>query len=345
MAPGTSTGFGYDAVIVGDEQPGKRATLQDVARLAGVSHQTVSRAINDKGEIDPQTRRRVLDAARRLHYRPSRFARGLVRQDTTTIGLVVPDVVNPFFPELIAGVLDAAAQRNWQVLISSSQNDPGREPDLLRALAAEVDALICYLFQRDDVIAAAVGGVPLVVMSRLSQEPAFGAVDIDTRSGIRAAVRHLQARGHRRIGMIDCPDAADQSRRAAFLAEAAESGLTIGDHAIVDADQSIAGGEDGFTRLYDLRPDLTAVFAFNDLVALGVHRAARRLGRSIPGDLALIGFDGLSMGELIDPPLTTVYLDKRHMGELAVAQARALLAGEHPDPAVLRTELLIRESA
>jgi LacI family transcriptional regulator len=330
---------------VGDEQPGKRATLQDVARLAGVSLQTVSRAIIDKGEIDPQTRRRVLDAARQLHYRPSRFARGLVRQDTTTIGLVVPDVVNPFFPELIAGVLDAAGERNWQVVIGSAQKDPGREPELLRSLAAQVDALICYLFVRDEVIAAAVSGVPVVLMNRRAREPAFGAVDIDAHTGIRAAVHHLRSQGHQRIGMIDCPRASDSSRRAAFLAGAAEYGLTVGEDAIVEVEQSMAGGEAGLARLHEACPDLTAVFAFNDMVALGAHRAARRLGRAIPGDLALIGFDGLSLGELIDPPLTTVYLDKRRMGELAVAQVRALLSGEHPDPAVLGTELLIRGSA
>jgi LacI family transcriptional regulator len=335
---------GYDVAIVGDEQPGKRATLQDVARLAGVSHQTVSRAINDKGEIDPQTRRRVLEAARQLRYRPSRFARGLVRPDTTTIGLVVADVVNPFFPELIAGVLDAAAQRHWQVLIGSYQRHPGREPELVRSLAAQADALIGFLAQPDDVITAAVGQTPLVVMNRHAPDPAFGSVNVDGQSGIRAAVRHLQTRGHRHIGMIDCPPGSDPSRKAAFLAGAAESGLTIAENAIVDADGSMASGEAGLATLHQTNPDLTAVFAWNDVVALGAHKAARRLGRAIPDDLALIGFDGLSLGELIDPPLTTVYLDKRRMGELAVGQAQQLLTGKHPDPAVLTTELLIRGS-
>lgn len=329
-------------MIVGDERPAKRATLQDVARLAGVSHQTVSRAVNDKGEIDPDTRRRVLDAARRLHYRPSRFARGLVRQDTTTIGLLVPDVVNPFFPELIAGVLDAAGERNWQVLIGASQGDPDREPELLRSLATQVDALICYLFQRDEVIAAAVAGVPLVVMNRAAHDPAFGAVEIDTPAGIRAAVDHLHTRGHQRIGMIDCPRAFDRARRAAFLAGAAEHGLTT---VVLDVDQSIAGGEEGLTRLHETHPEVTAVLAFNDVVALGAHRAARRLGLAIPGDIALVGIDGLSLGELLEPPLTTVYLDKRRMGELAVAEVRRLLAGEPPATALLSTALLIRGSA
>jgi LacI family transcriptional regulator len=132
VPPCRQPGSDYDAGIVGDKQqdnagPGaaRRVTLRDVARLAGVSHQTVSRAINDKGEIDPETRRRVLDAARQLRYRPSRFARGLVRPGATTLGLIVPDVVNPFFPELIAGVIDAAERRGWQVVVSSTQDDVG----------------------------------------------------------------------------------------------------------------------------------------------------------------------------------------------------------------------------
>ena len=332
---------------MGDEhrETPKRVTLRDVARLAGVSHQTVSRAINDKGEIDPVTRRRVLDAARQLSYRPSRFARGLVHPGTTTIGLIVPDVVNPFFPELIAGVIDAAEQQGWQVIISSTQDQPRREPDLLRSLAGQVDALIGYLFQPDDVVAAAVEGLPLVMMSRRAHDPAFGTVEVDEETGVRAAVRHLAARGHRRIGMLDCPAAQCPARRAAFLAETSRSGQAVAETAIIDVEQSAAGGEDGFTRLHTAHPEFTAVFAFNDLVALGAYSAARRLGLGIPDDIALLGFDGLSLGELLDPPLTTVHVDKRRMGELAVAQARRLLAGEQPDPDLLETALLIRGSA
>lgn len=337
----------YDAVIVGDkaQDSTRRVTLRDVARLAGVSHQTVSRAINDKGEIDPETRRRVLEAARHLRYRPSRFARGLVRPGTITVGLIVPDVVNPFFPELIAGVIDAAEQEGWQVLISSTQDRPGREPELLRSLAGQVDALIGYLFQSDDAIAAAVEGLPLVMMSRRARDPGFGTVEIDEQTGVRAAVRHLVARGHRRIAMLDCPAAECPGRKAAFLAEVARNGPAVTGVAVVDVEQSTAGGEDGFARLHADHPDFTAVFAFNDLVALGAYRAARGLGLAIPDDVALLGFDGLSLGELLDPPLTTVHVDKRRMGELAVAQARRLLAGEQPEPDLLATALLVRGSA
>lgn len=323
----------------------RRVTLRDVARVAGVSHQTVSRAINDKGEIDPETRRRVLDAAKQLRYRPSRFARGLVRPDTTTVGLIVTDVVNPFYPELIAGVIDAAEQRGWKILISTTQYNTDREPELLRSLAHHVDALIGYLYQPDDVIARAIEGTPLVMMNRRPKDPAFAAVDIDVQTGVRAAVDHLVARGHQRIAMIDCPEAGDPARKETFLAAATEHNLQVPPTAVADVEQAMAGGEVGLELLRRAHPDFTAVLAFNDLVAMGAHRTARRLGLSIPDDIALVGFDGLSLGELLEPSLTTVDIDKREMGELAVAQAQRLLTGEVPPLTLMRPRLLIRGSS
>jgi LacI family transcriptional regulator len=207
-----------------------------------------------------------------------------------------------------------------------------------------VDALIGFLAEPDDVITAAIGQTPLVVINRHAPHLPIGRVDIDASSGILAAMRHLHARGHRHIGMINCTAGGDPTRKAAFLAGATENGLTVAANAILDVDGSMAGGEIGLTTLLDKNPDLTAVFAWNDVVALGAHKAARRLGRAIPNDLALVGFDGLDLGELIDPPLTTVYLDKRRMGELAVIQAEQLLDGTDPDPALIATELLIRAS-
>lgn len=327
------------------QQPRRRVTLKDVARLAGVSHQTVSRAINDKGEIDPETRRRVLDAARELNYRPSRFARGLVSPGATTLGLIVSDVENPFFPELIAGVIDAAEERGWQVLISSTQNHYGREPEVVRTLAAQADVVVGYLSAPDATLAAAAEGVPLVVMGRVVAEPAFGAVEVDTDAGVRAAVTHLVDGGHRAIGMIDCADDGQPDRRPAFVAAMAAHGLPVADDAIAEGTLTVEGGETAFTRLRAARPDITAVFTFNDLLALGVYRAARRLHVRIPDDCAVIGFDGLPIGELIDPPLTSVSLDKRRMGAIAVAQAAHLLAGAPAERALLPVELVIRGSA
>jgi LacI family transcriptional regulator len=324
----------------------KRATLKDVARLAGVSHQTVSRAVNGKGEIDPETRRRVLDAARQLSYRPSRFARGLVRPDLITIGLMVPDVVNPFFPEFIAGVIEAADSRNWQVLIGSTENDRARELPMIRSLGGQVDALVGYLSHSDAELSPYVAGVPVVVVDRDQQPSAYATVRVDVTVGIRRAIDHLVERGHRRIGMIDCPSICDPLvRRQTFLALAGEYGLPIDQGWIATGEQSVAGGGTAFDALRTAHPDLTAVFAFNDMVAIGALRSARHQGIRVPDDCALLGFDGLSIGELLDPPLTTVHIDKRQLGELAVRQVAELLAGRVTTPAVLTPNLVVRGTA
>ena len=321
----------------------RRVTLRDVARAAGVSHQTVSRAINGKGEIDPETQRRVLDVARELRYRPSRFGRGLVRPDVMTIGLVVPDVVNPFYPEFIAGVIEAAGGRGWQVVVASTENDPPNELALVRSLGRQVDALVGYFTHTDEELEPYVAGVPLVIVDRGLDSPTHAIVRLDTEAGIRAGLAHLIERGHRRIGLLDCPSACDPVvRRRTFLDVARTQGLPVDEQWIIATEQSMVGGGAAFETLRARHPDATAVLAFNDLVAIGAFQAARRLGVAIPADCALVGFDGLSIGELLDPPLTTIHLDKRRIGELAVHQLDQLLSDELPPPAMVTPHLLVR---
>nr|WP_286259735.1 LacI family DNA-binding transcriptional regulator [Streptomyces graminofaciens] len=321
----------------------KRVTLRDVAQAAGVSHQTVSRAINGKGEIDPGTQQRVLDVARQLRYRPSRFGRGLVRPDVVSVGLIVPDVVNPFFPEFVAGVIAAADERDWQVLVASTENDRSRELALVRSLGQQVDALVGYISHPDAQLEPYVGTVPLVLVDRGLDSSNHALVHIDTAAGIRAGMQHLIDRGHRRIGMIDCECvSAPMLRRRTFLEVVGEHALPVDEGWVVMGEQSPAGGAAAFEALYAARPDLTAVVAFNDLVAIGALRAARRLGVQVPEDCALVGYDGLSVVDLVDPPLTTLHLDKRRLGELAIHQVDQLLAGELPPPIVLTPSLTVR---
>ncbi|WP_328744143.1 LacI family transcriptional regulator [Streptomyces sp. NBC_00285] len=323
----------------------KRVTLRDVAQAAGVSHQTVSRAINGKGEIDPATQRRVLDVAKQLRYRPSRFGRGLNRPDVVSVGLIVPDVVNPFFPEFVAGVIAAADERDWQVLVASAENDRSRELALVRSLGQQVDALVGYISHPDAELEPYVETMPLVVVDRGLESSNHALVHIDTEAGIRAGMQHLIDRGHRRIGLIDCEClSAPLVRRRTFLEVAGDHALPVDEGWIVMGEQSPAGGAAAFEALHAARPDLTAVIAFNDLVAIGALRAARRIGVEVPGDCALVGYDGLSIVDLIDPPLTTLHLDKRRLGELAIHQVGQLLAGELPPPIVLTPTLQVRDT-
>lgn len=330
--------------------PRRRATINDVAQLAGVSRQTVSRAVNDKGEIDPATKERVLEAARLLDYRPSRFARGLVRKGAVTAGLVIPDLMNPFFPEVAAGVLEAAEQRGWQVVVWDSRTDDTREREALDVLSHQADAVVGYFKNEDDVLARHLGGMPLVLLERGPQQTRFAAVGIDAAAGLEQGIAHLVRAGHRRIGMLDGGRIdAPGPRREAFLAEVRRHGLPVDDNWIaLSPEHSVAGGEVGMAQLLDARPEITAVFGFNDLIAIGAMRAARRRGLRVPDDLAVMGFDGLSLGELVEPALTTLHLDKRQLGRLAVEQVARLRAGEEPlsgADAWVAPRLVVRASA
>ncbi len=331
--------------------PSRRATIHDVARLAGVSRQTVSRAVNDKGEIDPATKERVLEAARLLDYRPSRFARGMVRKGAVTAGLVIPDLRNPFFPEVAAGVLEAAEQRGWQVVVCDTRSDGAREREALDMLSHQADAVVGYFKNEDDVLARHLGGVPLVLLERGPQQTRFAAVGIDAAGGLEAGMAHLVRAGHRRIGMLDGDRSTGPGpRREAFLAEARRHGLDLDERWVVQcAEHTVAGGESGMERLLHAHhPEMTAVFGFNDLIAVGAMRTARRRGLTVPGDLAVLGFDGLSLGTLVEPALTTLDLDKRRLGRLAIEQVARLRAGEEPlsgEDAWVTPELVVRASA
>ncbi|MDH6514018.1 DNA-binding LacI/PurR family transcriptional regulator [Streptomyces sp. SAI-135] len=325
----------------------RRMTIDDVARAVGVSRQTVSRALNDKGEIDASTKQRVLDAAQELGYRPSRFARGLVRQDSITIGLVIPDLLNPFFTEVAAAALEAARKRGWHVVVYDTGDSVQEERGTLEVIASQVDAVVGYLTLPEDEIDKLIRGLPVVLIDRDHRAERFNAISIDGAAGVHDAIRHLVDAGNHRIGMLDHAARSEPSIRHRWYAAAmAAHGLEPA--AVSRAEQSIEGGEHALCELLTEHPDVTAVFTFNDIIAIGALRAARRLGRRVPEDLAVIGFDGLQLGTLVEPALTTVALDTRELGVLAVEQAGRLLARSGPlshDEAAVKATLRLRKSA
>ncbi|QUH02760.1 LacI family DNA-binding transcriptional regulator [Saccharopolyspora erythraea] len=330
------------------EQAPRRPTIKDVARSAGVSYQTVSRAMNDKADIDPRTKRRVLAAADALGYRPSRFARGLVNPGSTTLGLVVPDVGNPFFPEVIAGVIGAASRRGWHVVVVSGEGRPEQGARLLSSLTAQVDAVVGYLDRTDTDEWTA--RVPLVLLDQEHPVAGSGAVAVDVDAGVRAGLGHLLDSGHDVIGMIDCDAGCDRSqRRRTFLDVLRERGTGGAETYVERGEQSADGGAAAARRLLARHPEITAVFAFNDLVAVGALRALRTSGLRVPQDCAVLGFDGLALGDWVEPRLTTVRIDKNRLGELAMREIGRLLEDpsaktSEPRP-VLTPELVVRESA
>jgi len=325
----------------------RRVTIDDVARSAGVSRQTVSRALNDKDEIGVATKQRVLDAAHALGYRPSRFARGLVRQDTISVGLVIPDLLNPFFTEVAAASLDAARARGWHVVVCDTGDRVEEERGTLEAITSQVDAVVGYLSLAEEEIDRLTRGLPVVLIDREHPSERFSTIRIDGQQGIASAIGHLTAAGHRHIGMLDHAGRFEPSKRHDWFA-AAMNAHGLDPHAVHRADQSVDGGENALKSLLTHHPGITALFTFNDIIAIGALRGARRLGRQVPHDLAIIGFDGLQLGSLVDPPLTTVALDTRELGALAVEQAARLLTrspGLSKDEMIVHGKLQLRESA
>lgn len=331
---------------------GKRVTILDVAEEAGVSRQTVTRAMNDMSEISAGTRRRVLEAADRLGYRPSRYARGLVtRQKTHALGLVVRSLRNPYYTEMAADVLSVAAERRWQVIIAAPEGDVAES---LALLSTQVDVVAGYFGRPDAELVETVRGLPIV---RLGHEgsvprsaiPGVHAVDTDLGSGIVDAIAALRERGARRFGMVDAAPRSGgpyvPSPRRAWFEQAAGDDLT----GVVAGEESISGGGEAFAALLREHPGTDAVLMFNDLMALGAVQTARALGVDVPGDVRVLGIDGLALGEAVDPPLTSISLDRRglaeHILDIIEILADADFARIAPIRRSVRATLLTRGSA
>ena len=323
------------------EDPGAfvRVTIDDVARVAGVSRQTVSRAMNGKGEISAATRRKVLATIEELDYRPSAFARGMRTQRAGTLALVLPDIANPFFPAVARGVFDAAAARGLAVVVHNTDADVDAEAEAARAIVdAGAAGAIGFFEALDDASLSALGRrVPLVVADRVSPDDQVASVRSDFGAGTRAAVEHLFATGHARLGMLDGAVQNKPDRRRTFVEVLSEHGHPDPPGHVVTAPPTVAGGTAGLRELRARHPEVTGVFAFNDLLAIGALRAGE--------GVAVVGYDDITMAALLDPPLTTVHTDKYELGRTLVEVLGGRLDGHRVEHRVLAPRLVVRGSA
>ncbi len=343
------------------------ATINDVAAAAGVSRQTVTRAMNAMPGISPETRDRVLAAARELSYRPSRFGRGLVKADHRMLGLVLDDLTNPFYPQLASAVTGAAAAAGWNVVLTDMTHAADRET-LLADLAHQVDAVIGYVRLDPDIQSRLFAGIPVVEIDPTRRQPLLGAVTFDLRPAMRDLVRHLAGQGVRRPLMVDqvprpepvegqrldraqpayVPPGRPSGRAKIFATELDRRGLEC-DRVTVGTG-STEGDLAAIGAALDAHPEADAVLAYNDLLALGVLGALRDRGRRVPAEVKVVGIDGLSIGELVVPRLSTLALDMAEVGRLATELVLGMRAGEIPlsgPPArrKVRHRLLLRDSA
>ncbi|SEG75726.1 transcriptional regulator, LacI family [Actinacidiphila yanglinensis] len=331
----------------GRPAPARRATILDVAAAAGVSRQTVTRAMNDMPEISQATRERVLAAATALSYRPSRFGRGLATGGDRQLGLVLNDLRNPYSPELAAAVVRSAAARGWNVMLA----DIGLAGDadrMVQALGAQTDAVVGYLGGRGPEWIAKLGAVPVVELDPAG-EVASGAVRIDLTDAVEELTEHLAARGVRHPVVLDASAPGEPSHRGALMLRALER-RGYAPLIVHGAEASHRCGTAEAEKLLGGRRRPDAILVFNDVMALGVLSACRRAGLDVPGDVRVTGVDGLDVGTLVTPTLTTLAVDLDQVAGHALDLAVAMLAGTLPrsGEAAQRTvhrSLLLRESA
>jgi LacI family transcriptional regulator len=288
-------------------------TLRDVAARAGVSTATVSFVLNDTKPVSPETRARVLAALADLDYRISPSARALRTGRHHAIGLLLPDLANPFFPALAQAVTDAAWARNHALILASSGSDPASEAEALAALAERADGII-WIPSTDAPLHRPSG--PTVILDRPSPALAdFDSISADHRAGGALVAGAFRAQGRTRIGLLAGPAASPSAaaRAEGFLANAA--GLTVIWHHELNFTLDLPAEAASWLAA----PRLDGVFAASDVVAIGALRILRSLGRRVPDDIAVIGFDDIPWAALTEPPLTTIRQPVADLGAQAVA--------------------------
>ena len=316
-------------------------TLRHVAAAAGVSVATASRAFSRPEKVDPSTRARILRLADDLRYVPNRAAQALITGRTMALGLMVPDLTNPFFPGVIKGAQARARDRGLSLLIADTDEDPGAELALVGQLAQRTDAIVlCSSRMPDDDLDRAARLCPVVLVNR--EHPGVPGVTFDSDAGVREAAVHLRALGHRRVGYVGGPahSFSDAARAACLHAEFPAHGLEVvllGNH-----DPSFEGGR----RAADvvLSSDVTAVMVHNDVMALGLIGRLLDYGLDIPRELSVIGWDDIEFAGMFTPGLTTVRMPREEAGRAAVAYLEAALGGRPSEPPRLETRLVFRQT-
>ena len=327
-----------------------RVSIKDIAEQAGVSHSTVSRALQGTGRMSDETRARILELAEEMSYTPDALAQSLVRGSTHTVGVVVTTIADPFVAGIVAGIEEVAGQAGYTVLLGASHSHSEREIEVVENLRQRrVDAVIVTASRVGDHYSELLQrfGAPIVLVNNMVEGEYLYAITCDQTAGAHQATAYLLGLGHRRIAYIGSSSRQHSSRmrRAGYREALMEAGLPI-DSALMVAPRArrdVEVGQMALAMLWPRRP--TAILAYNDLTAIGVMIAAREMGVRIPTDISLVGFDDIDVTEFVTPPLTTVHQPREAMGRAAMQMALDLLHEKTIQNRVLACELVVRESA
>jgi LacI family transcriptional regulator, galactose operon repressor len=326
-------------------------TIRDVAREARVSVATVSRVFNGGGPVREETSRRIRDVAAALRYVPHAGARSLITSRTSTIGVLLPDLYGEFFSEVIRGIDIAARRTGYHIIVSNSHHDKSEIESAMRAMRGRVDGVIVMSPDIDaqTLMANLPHAHPVVLLNCNIRGAAFDSVNIDNTRGARAIVQHLISHGHRHIAIITgAPRNVDgHERLLGYRAALRAASIERNPRYEARGEFTEDSGYKAARALLETRPRPTAIFAANDSMAIGALSALREAGIAVPDDMAVAGFDDITIAHYLNPPLTSVHVPIAELGERAMAKLIAALRDKDrhvPRQDLLGTTLVIRSS-
>ena len=331
----------------------ERMDIRTIARAANVSIATVSRTMNGVATVNPRMAKRVWEVIDEFGYFPNTQARSLVSGRSRIFGLIVSEITNPFFPELIQGFEDIAVEHGYEILVSSTNYDPKRMSHCIRRmLERKVEGVAVMTFGVEEPLLSQMAKrkVPLVFIDGGQKGPGISLLKVDYHNGIRQGVQHLAVLGHRNIAFIGGPARlhSAQSRQVAFSESLRECGITPNPAWIVEGDHTMEGGIAAMEAILATKKMPTAIMCSNDMTAIGVLHKLYRAGLRVPDDFSVIGFDNIHIAGVTIPPLTTV-----EMSRLDIARAAVMALREQVELAdgftkqgefCIRTNLVVRES-
>ncbi|KLU62551.1 HTH-type transcriptional regulator DegA [Peptococcaceae bacterium CEB3] len=333
------------------------ATIKDIAARTGLSITTVSLVLNNKqSRISPKTRQLIFDTARELNYIPNQMAVSLVTKETKTLGLVIMDIANPFFAELSKGISAKASAYAFDIILCDTGDSYEQTMRSLKLLASKnVDGVVMTLSDeiRDEKMKVLSDflqnhTLPVVLIERVDRLVMADCLNVNHEKGSRLAADHLLKLGHRKVGCITGPSHLEATgRRLKGLKDVfAENGVEFRPELVVEGDYHIESGYAGTERILTADPSVTAIYAFNDLMAYGVYQCLKDRGIGIPDQMSVVGFDDIFFSKMLYAPLTSVALPIRQMGERAVQLLIERVANrELPRRCdVLEPSLIVRES-
>jgi LacI family transcriptional regulator len=332
---------------------GDRPHIGQVAQLAGVSATTVSHALNGRRPVSAETRRRVLDAIEQLGYRPNVVARGLRAGRSMTIGLVIPDLTNPFYPLLARGIQDILGPAGYDEIITNTNGDRRLEQAALdKMISRQVDAIAFAVFDThaEDLQPVLDAGIPALRLGGRQHQAGVDLVHSNDEGAAAEATRYLLERGHRRIAFV-CGPAAEgpaAERVSGYRSALTAAGHELDSRYVVHTEFSRAGGADGMQRLLELADPPDAVVCANDMMAIGALDVSRDRGIAVPDELAVMGFDDIEAASLVSPQLTTMANPAREIGQACGRLLLDRVSGTETGPSreiVIPARLVRRQSA